>query len=287
MQRKTSDRASGEPAGGGPAGQGVASGGRRRHSLAVWCLAAIALAEAVALGVVTVRAWWQAAAAGRQVQRGERVAERLGCFGCHGQGGMGGISDPGSKAGDVPAWVGGTWTMYNHAPADVRAWILDGHPPGRKPDASALIKMPPYRGRLSAAELADLTVYVLTVSQFGDPADPRATAGRDVALRSGCFGCHGPEGRGLISDPGSLKGYVPPWDGGDYAELVRDDGELRQWIRKGVVDRLHANPAARHFLEGEAIQMPAYANQVSPDELEALVAYVHWVRQHPRAAPAG
>jgi mono/diheme cytochrome c family protein len=261
--------------------------GRRRRALAVWGRAALALAEAAALGVVAVRARWQAAAAARPVQHGERVAERLGCFGCHGPGGMGGIPDPGSKAGDVPTWVGGTWMMYNHAPSDVRAWILDGHPPGRKPDAAALFKMPAFRGRLTAAELADLTVYVLTVSQFGDPADPKATAGRDVALRFGCFGCHGTEGRGLIADPGSLKGYVPPWDGDDYADLVRDDGELRQWVRKGAADRLRANPAARHFLDGEAIQMPAFGDNLKPDELEALVAYVHWVREHPRTAPAG
>lgn len=277
-----SDRSPGAPGddAGGPAG-------RRGRSLAVWGLAVLALAEAAALGIVAVRARWQAAAAGRPVQRGERVAGRLGCFGCHGPGGMGGIPDPGSKAGDVPTWVGGTWMMYNHAPADVRAWILEGHPPGRKPDAGALIKMPPYRGRLSAAELADLTVYVLTVSQFGDPADPKAAAGRDAALRFGCFGCHGPEGRGLIADPGSLKGYVPPWDGGDYADLVHDDGELRQWIRNGVAERLHANPAARHFLDGVAIRMPAFGDRLRPDELDALVAYVHWVREHPRTPPPG
>jgi len=279
------DRAPGN-GGGAPGGRSSDHGGARpRRSAVVWVLAALVLAEAAALAAIAVRARWLAAAEGSPLRRGQRVAERMGCFGCHGPGGSGGIPDPDSRAGDVPSWVGGTWMMYNHEPGDVRAWILDGHAPGQKADAGALIKMPGFRGRMSDAELDDLTVYVLTVSQFGELSDPKVSAGRDVGLRFGCFGCHGAEGRGLIADPGSLKGYVPAWDGDDYADLVHGDDELRQWVRKGACDRLHANPAARHFLEGEAIQMPAYGDRVKPAELEALVAYVHWVRQHPRTAP--
>jgi mono/diheme cytochrome c family protein len=276
------------PGGGGgePGGRSKDRGGAHaRRSSLIWVLATLVLAETAALAVIAVRARWLAAAESSQQRRGELVAERMGCFGCHGPGGAGGIPDPDSRAGDVPAWVGGSWTMYNHEPGDVRAWILDGHPPAQKPDAGALIKMPAFRGRMSDAELADLTVYVLTVSQFGDLPDPRVSAGRDVALRFGCFGCHGAEGRGLIRDPGSLKGYVPPWDGADYAELVRGDDELRQWVRNGAPDRLRANPAARHFLAGEAVKMPAYGDRVKPAELDALSAYVHWVREHPRKAP--
>ncbi len=286
-----SDEAAGDggPASGGRgADHGVAppgAGGRRGRSPVVWVLALVVLAEAAALGVTAARDRWQAAAEAGPVQRGERVAQRMGCFGCHGPGGASGIPDPGSRAGDVPTWVGGSWQMYNHDPGDVRDWIVDGHPAGQRPDAGALIKMPAYRGRMSDAELADLTIYVLTVSQFGDPADPKATAGRDVALRFGCFGCHGAEGRGLIDDPGSLKGYVPAWDTADYADLVRNDAELKEWIQKGAADRLRANPAARHFLDGEVVQMPAFGNRIKPDELDALFAYVHWVRQHPRGAP--
>jgi mono/diheme cytochrome c family protein len=283
--RMESDRAPGS--GGGEPGGGSkdrADAGPRRAAM-VWLLATLVFAETAALAVIAVRARWLAAAESSQQQRGERVAERMGCFGCHGPGGSGGIPDPDSRAGDVPAWVGGSWTMYNHEPGDVRSWILDGHPPGQKPDAGALIKMPAFRGRMSDAELADLTVYVLTVSQFGEFPDPKVSGGRDVALRFGCFGCHGAEGRGLVRDPGSLKGYVPPWEGADYAELVRGDDELRQWVRNGAPDRLRTNPAARHFLEGEAVQMPAYGDRVKPAELDALVAYVHWVRQHPRTAP--
>ncbi len=147
--------------------------------------------------------------------------------------------------------------------------------------------MPAYKGRLHGEETDDLVAYVLAASHFGNIEDEKAAAGRDAAARLGCFGCHGPEGRGLVWDPGSLKGYVPPWDGADFAELVRDDGELREWVRNGVSERLRKNPAARHFLTAEVIHMPAFGLRVSDADLDALVAYVHWVRTHPRTGRAG
>ena len=109
----------------------------------------------------------------------------------------------------------------------------------------------------------------------GDPA-------RGAELHRGCFGCHGPEGRGLVSNPGSFKGFIPPWDGEDYTELVRNSAEFAQWVRRGVSDRFQANPAARTILATQAIRMPAYGDRVSDEELRDLEAYVAWVRAHPR-----
>jgi hypothetical protein len=83
-------------------------------------------------------------------------------------------------------------------------------------------------------------------------------------------------------NPGSFKGYIPPWDGDDFTDLVRDDAELRQWIRDGVCERLRANPVAKRILESQAIAMPAYRDRVSDDDLRAIAAYVAWVRAHPR-----
>ena len=71
---------------------------------------------------------------------------------------------------------------------------------------------------------------------------PAVRTGHAIAERLGCFRCHGPGGRGAGRNPGSLKGYIPPWDGRDFAELVLDEAELREWILGGRPQRLQANP---------------------------------------------
>jgi mono/diheme cytochrome c family protein len=257
-----------------------------RRSWWIWLLAALAVAEGIALAALLVRSSWRERAEGSAVARGHAVAERMGCFACHGPGGIAGIPNPGAKDEDVPSWSAGTALMYLDKADDARGWILDGHPPGRKPDAGALLKMPAFRGRLSPADLDALVAYVLAVQQFDSPADPRISAGEQAAQRLGCTGCHGPEGRGLLANPGSFKGYVPPWEGDDYAELVQSDKEFRQWVENGISDRFRANPAARRILDTQAIRMPAYGDRVSDQEMEALLAYVKWVRANPRGGRA-
>jgi mono/diheme cytochrome c family protein len=245
----------------------------------------LAVAVAVltaALVLVATRSGWQRAALDTPVQRGRVIAEKMGCFGCHGPGGVLGISNDGSKEGEVPGWTGGTWAMWSRDEDDVRSWILKGRTNRRGPDVGALIPMPPYASRLTPKQTDDLVAYVLTVSNFGRIPDELAAAGHDVAYRLGCFGCHGEEGRGLVMNPGSFKGYIPPWDGADYPELVRDDTELGQWVRDGACERLRSNPAARRILESQTIAMPAYRSRVLDDDLKAIAAYVAWVRAHPR-----
>jgi mono/diheme cytochrome c family protein len=250
-------------------------------------LALAVAALAAGLVFVATRRGWEHAALDTPVQRGRLIAERMGCFGCHGPGGGQPIANPGSKGGEVPGWPGGTWMMWNRDESDVRAWILKGRPERREPDAGALIKMPAFETRLAPGEVDDLVAYVLAASHFGPIPDDRAAAGHEAAYRLGCFGCHGAEGRGLVMNPGSFKGYVPPWDGSDYTDLVRDDSELRQWVREGACERLRANPAARRILETQAISMPAYRDRVSDDDLLSIAAYIAWVRAHPRTGVAG
>jgi len=250
--------------------------------IAVGLVAVLALAEGAALAFLLTRGRWQQQAEGVSVQRGEAIAKRMGCFGCHGPGGAAGIPNPGTTSATVPSWTGGNWMMYNDRESDVKAWILDGHPPGHKLEAGALIPMPAFRSRLTPQEVDDVTAYVLAVSLFGTPQDPEVAHGRNVAVQLGCFGCHGPEGRGLIANPGSFKGYIPPWDSEDYAELVHDDAELRQWVRDGISKRFQANPAARRILQTQAVQMPAYGNRVTDKDLAGLRAYIDWTRHNPR-----
>jgi mono/diheme cytochrome c family protein len=253
-----------------------------RGKVVLVALAALAVAEAILLTALVTRQRWQKRAADTPVTRGEAIAIKSGCFGCHGPGGSRPIKNPGSKSGDVPGWPGGTWMMWNNSEEDVRAWIVDGHPKDREPDQNALMKMPAYGKWLTKEEVDDLVAYVLAVSMFGWPEDPKVADGREAGVKLGCFGCHGPEGRGLVQNPGSFKGYIPPWDGPDYLELVRDDDEFRQWVRNGISDRFRDNPPAKFFLDRQPIPMPAYGDRVSEEEMEALLAYVGWVRGNPR-----
>jgi mono/diheme cytochrome c family protein len=258
-----------------------------RSARAVIVVLTFAVAVLAAVLVIdATRRGWKRAALDTPVQRGRLIAEKMGCFGCHGAGGGQPISNPGAKGGEVPGWTGGTWMMWNRDERDLRAWILKGRPEHREADPGALIKMPAYESRLGPREVDDLVAYVLAASHFGPISDERAASGHDAAYRWGCFGCHGPEGRGLVMNPGSFKGYIPPWDGLDFVELVRDDAEFRQWVRNGASDRFLANPIAGRILKTQAIAMPAYRDLVSEDELKALAAYIDWVRRHPRSGVA-
>jgi len=254
----------------------------RRGRAVIVVLTLVAALLTAALLFVMSRRTWQRAALDTPVQRGRVIAERMGCYGCHGAGGGQPIPNPGAKGGEVPGWPGGTWMMWNRDERDLRAWILKGRPEHREADAGALIKMPAYERRLAPKEIGDLVAYVLAASHFGRISDEAAAAGHEVAYRLGCFGCHGPEGRGLVMNPGSFTGYIPSWDGADFADLVRDEAELRQWVKNGASERFLANPVARRILETQAIAMPAYRDRVSDDDLRALAAYIAWVRVHPR-----
>ena len=141
-----------------------------------------------------------------------------------------------------------------------------------------LIPMPAYEGLVSESELSDLVTYYKAVAAYDDPPSEKAQKGYEVASQKGCFGCHGPGGRGGPPNPRSFKGYVPPWDGKDFREVVANDDELRAWILDGKIDRFERDPIARHFTSRQIIQMPAYRGRLSAEELEALIAYVHWLR---------
>jgi mono/diheme cytochrome c family protein len=140
------------------------------------------------------------------------------------------------------------------------------------------VRMPAWRGRLSHAQVDDLVTYIRAVAAADVPEEPAARNGYAIAERLGCFGCHGPGGRGAGSNPGSLKGYIPPWDGPDFAELVANDGELREWILGGRPQRLQANALARFFLDRQAMRMPAFRGHLTEEELRALETYIRWLR---------
>jgi mono/diheme cytochrome c family protein len=225
--------------------------------------------------------------------RGLQVARAHGCFACHGPGGTGGVANPGADDGEVPAWDGGTSMMFVKNEEEIREWILDGRPKrlaNRHRHESAgetdhvrrrhnlPLHMPAFAGVLSDGELGDLIAYYKAVAAFESPP-PSARDGYRVASRLGCFGCHGPGGRVGSTNPRSFKGYIPPWRGKDYGELVKNEDELRGWILDGHIDRLESNPLATYFSKRQVIQMPAYRDALEDGELDAVVSYIHWLNR--------
>ncbi len=249
--------------------------------------------------------------------RGYALAENLGCHGCHGPRGTGGVPNPESREDYIPAWDGGTAMMYVRDDDEIREWIMDGKPwrlvlrdsldarrraeeearvrdsfptpgdvalrPKPAPPASLPVQMPAFRGVVSENELEDLVAYYKVVADFTGMPDG-ARRGYDAARRLGCFGCHGPGGLIGARNPRSFKGYIPPWRGPDYRELVRNEAELRAWILDGSIPRLTQNRAARFFTTRQIIQMPAYRGVIADSTLADIERYIAWV-SGPRDAP--
>jgi mono/diheme cytochrome c family protein len=178
--------------------------------------------------------------------------------------------------------------MYAENEEEIREWILDGvtrklaaDPKQMKLREKAAVAMPAWKDLLSSRELDDLVAYVKAASDFERPDDEKALEGRNVARKAGCFGCHGPQGRGSMPNVRAFRGYIPSWDGRDFPELAQNDEEIREWILDGVTRRFMENPVARFFIERQPIKMPAYRGQLGESEVDRIIDYIHWLRQHP------
>jgi mono/diheme cytochrome c family protein len=220
-------------------------------------------------------------------ERGRRIAEANGCFACHGPEGVRGVRNVGRPEAAVPDFEG-TLMMYAETAEDVRQWIRDGGTKARRESKSwqedrrkGALRMPAYGKRLSERQIEDLVAFVLATGGLPQPPDSLAALGRERADALGCNGCHGVGGRLARPNPGALKGYVPPWDGPDFPELVRDKSEFGEWIEDGVSARFRHDPLAQFFLRRAPLKMPAYRTHLASGDIDALWAYVQWLRKNP------
>ena len=217
-------------------------------------------------------------------ERGRRLAERLGCFGCHGPGGIRGAANPGRTDGVVPTFEGDVM-MYASSPEEIHEWIHNGVTRKRAASRSwreerrrGALKMPAFGTRITEGEMRDLVAYVMAVSGTPEPDDSLAAYGLERADSLGCTGCHGPGGRLARRNPGSFKGYVPSWDGTDFPDLVRDRAEFEEWVEGGVSRQFARDSRAKFFLDHAVLRMPAYREHLSAGDVDALWAYVRWLR---------
>jgi mono/diheme cytochrome c family protein len=218
-------------------------------------------------------------------ERGRRLALRTGCFACHGPEGTRGAANPGRTDKTVPTFEGDVM-MFAKSREQIREWIHDGSTEARrnsetwrKQRASGTLRMPAFGRRLSARQIDDLVAFVEAMAGSIEPEDSRVQHGLERSHALGCDGCHGPGGRFARPNPGSLKGYVPSWDGRDFPELVKDSTEFREWVERGVSRRFATNPLARWFLDRAVLHMPGFEKHLAPGDVEALWAYVLWLRE--------
>jgi len=247
------------------------------------------LALAIALTLWT-GVWGPRAPRLTPVQRGALLAQHSGCFACHGPGGTGGVGNAGHPDGDVPGFTKGTPMMYADSPAALREWIDDGITDKKRHSASYMEKrkkgvlhMPAFGKRMDRAQLDDLAAYVRATSGEFLPEDSTLkdvmTRGIDLGKSLGCTSCHGPLGAGGPVNPGSFKGYVPGWNGADFAELVKDSTEFRVWVQDGEPQRFATNGLAHWFLHGARTHMPSYHDRVSDQQLKDLWAFIRVMRE--------
>jgi len=220
-----------------------------------------------------------------RVERGLRLAEKMGCFSCHGPRGTGGMPNPGSKDGEVPSLDGGTIMMYVKNDEEIVEYIRDGLPKRKRQDEEyygryqqQAIKMPAYGSFLSEKEI-DYLVSFIKASNSMPEVDREVEEGENLVLRWGCTNCHGPRGGGGMKNPGSFKGYIPGWGGNDFRELVEDERELYSWIKEGRIERFEKNPLASFFMRRQAIKMPAFKNFFTEEEIQAMGKYILWLNR--------
>jgi mono/diheme cytochrome c family protein len=111
-----------------------------------------------------------------------------------------------------------------------------------------------------------------------EPGDSLAARGLERAASLGCTGCHGAGGRFSRRNPGSFRGRVPTWSGADFPELVHDRAEFAEWVEEDASRRFRRNSLAEYFLARGALRMPAFRRHLEPGDLDALWAYVRWLR---------
>lgn len=100
--------------------------------------------------------------------------------------------------------------------------------------------------------------------------------GHQVALRAGCFTCHGPDGRGGVKNPGS-DDDVPGFAEGTPMMWAKSEAELRDYILDGAPARKRNDPKYKEAVSKWLLAMPAYRGHLSEPEVDDLIAYIRAV----------
>ncbi len=233
------------------------------------------------------------------VGRGAKLAETAGCFACHGRG-------DGEKRFNLrrkeDKWANKNnptfWEEDITKVDELVEWITKGVTAAEVEKHKRLfIKMPAYKDRLKSAEIDAIAAWILAeglktsqgVGPGAKPANLPASiplapdqlliSGDRLSRKYGCYQCHGELGQGGVANPASFKGYIPGFFGQDFLKLTAsgDRAEILHWIDHGrgrAVETGLLGRLAKNYLDGQAIPMPGYREQVTTPEKELLADYL-------------
>lgn len=232
------------------------------------------------------------------VARGAKLADQAGCFACHGRGeeeprfNLRQTGPDKWRAKNNPSLGEGEITKA----AELVDWITHGVVADEVEQHKQLfIRMPAYQDRLTAGQISDIAAWILAegLKAQVDPGAkaPEAPAGQPLAAdqlwvtgdllarRHGCYQCHGQLGQGGVANPDSFKGYIPGFQGKDFLKLTAngDRTEILHWIDHGRGQSIESGllgRLAKKYLDGQAIPMPGYRDQLAAAEKELLADYL-------------
>ena len=105
------------------------------------------------------------------------------------------------------------------------------------------------------------------------PQLPAPERGRRLAERTGCFGCHGPDGIRGAKNPGRTDKTVPNFEG-DVMMYAKTPDEIHEWIHNGVTHKKAASIVWRADRDRGVLRMPAFKGRIGERDMDDLVAYV-------------
>lgn len=200
------------------------------------------------------------------------------CAMCHGDGGAGDgeVASRFARDSVVIAALNSSDRMEKLTAEELRKVIAEG---GKHNSRSDL--MPPWATRLTPEQIDDIVQFVLQL-RYMNPSVPNATMQAYLAAPEGvpadgralfvhhCVACHGSDGKG--NGPFAAKlvesAKVKPRDLTDGVYFKdRKDSDLFATISLG----------GGHFKK--AVQMPAWTQTLSPEQIKSLIAYIRSISQ--------
>lgn len=221
----------------------------------------------------------------------------------------------------IPAWDEADFIERYPEPDKVRETIRKGRFPKRDPQAEGNpIPMPPWGNRLTDKEMDAIIAYIWDLRKtpvathpkggrgadearaayepplppgrpepagaeeeeghHHEPPEPEADSalakqGRGLVEYLGCLHCHAVGDETPMENPNAVRKEVPVWDDAEFIRRYPVEDGVRYVIEKG------RHPEKDPDADGNPVPMPPFGNQLTEQEVDAIVAYI-WSLREPK-----